>query len=219
MIQSRNVKQAVPGQSAGETAILGAAVKLFSQKGYNAVSMRGVAQEAGVSKANIYHHFESKEALYRAILSASAAELSGLVSDLAKAGGSFDARILEFSSAHLEHLQGNALTSRVILREAFSGDDVHSRMLVEEVFGEIFERLVSIFRSGQQAGVLRADLDPALCATLLIGADVFFFQAGGVLKHLPQAEFAQKPSRFSKQMVDVMLNGMLCRASSQEAAE
>jgi TetR/AcrR family transcriptional regulator len=219
MIQARNVNQAVPGRSAGETAILGAAVKLFSEKGYDAVSMRGVAQEAGVSKANIYHHFESKEALYRAILFASAAELSGLVSGLAESGGSFAARIFEFSSAHLGHLQENALTSRLILREAFSGDDVRSKMLVDEVFGEIFERLVSIFRSGQQAGVLRADLDPALCATLLIGADVFFFQAGGVLKHLPQAGFAQNPSRFSKQMVEVMLNGMLGRASGQEAAK
>ncbi len=210
-MQARTVNQVVPGRSAGETAILGAAVKLFSEKGYDAVSMRGVAQEAGVSKANIYHHFESKEALYRAILFASAAELSGLVSDLAESAGSFAARIFEFSSAHLGHLEGNALTSRVILREAFSGDDVHSKMLVDEVFGEIFERLVSIFQSGQRAGVLRADLDPAIMCHFADRCRRVFFPGRGVLKHLPQAGFAQNPSRFSKQMVDVMLNGMLCR--------
>jgi len=218
-MQARSLISALPARSAGETAILDAAAKLFSEKGYDAVSMRGVALEARVSKANIYHHFKSKEALYRAILFASAAQLSGLVSDLAEGDGSFDVRIFEFASAHLGHLEGNALTSRLVLREAFSDNVVRSKMLVDEVFGEIFEKLVSIFRSGQQAGVLRTDLDPALCATLLIGADLFFFQASGVLQHLPQAGFAGNPGQFSKQMVDVMLNGMLFGTSMQEKAK
>ena len=50
-------------QSAGELSILDAAVRLFSESGYDGVSMRRIAEEAGVSKANIYHHFASKEAL------------------------------------------------------------------------------------------------------------------------------------------------------------
>ena len=32
--------------------------------------------------------------------------------------------------------------------------------------------MIAIFRAGQQAGELRADLDPGLCATLLMGGDV-----------------------------------------------
>jgi len=195
-------------QSAGETAILDAAVELFSAKGFNAVSMREIASSAGVSKANIYHHFESKEALYRAILDQSARELSGLVESLADGRGSYESRIAEFAVGHLQHLDANPLASRLIIREAFSGDDESGRLLVDQVFGSIFERIVSIFRSGQQAGALRSDLDPALCATLLMGADVFFFQARGVLRQLPQAEFASHPPRFSREMVEVLLRGM-----------
>ena len=52
-----------PERSAGENAILEAAVRLFSRHGFEGVSMRAVANEAGVSKSNIYHHFASKEAL------------------------------------------------------------------------------------------------------------------------------------------------------------
>lgn len=208
-MKAKPFNKAATGRSAGEAAILDAAVKLFSEKGYDAVSMRGVAEKAGVSKANIYHHFNSKEALYRAIVYASAVELSGMVSELAGSAGPFDARIQDFATRHLRHLEGNALSSRVILREAFSGNDERSKMLVDEVFGDIFTRMVSIFEAGQQAGVLRPELDPALSATLLIGADVFFFQARGVLKHLPQAGFAEDLPSFSAQMVDVMLNGML----------
>lgn len=210
------MKNATMGQSAGETAILEAAAQLFSQNGYATVSMRGVAEAAGVSKANIYHHFASKESLYQAILHSSAAELAELVDDLAESSGSFDSRIAEFSAAHLGHLIEKTQTSRLVLREAFSGDDEKSKMLMDQVFGAIFGRVVSIFRAGQEAGVLRPDLDPALCATLLMGADVFFFQASGILKYLPQAEFAKHPDQFSREMVDVMLHGMLNNESDTE---
>lgn len=215
-MESRALTASATGRSAGESAILNAAVKLFSEKGYDAVSMRGVAEEAGVSKANIYHHFNSKEDLYRAIVCASAAELSSLISNLAESTGTFESRILDFAIQHLGHLEGNALSSRVIMREAFSGNEERNKMLVDEVFGGVFTRMVSIFQAGQHAGVLRRDLDPALCATLLIGADVFFFQARGVLRHLPLAGFATDPANFSQQMVDVMLNGMLAAPATQE---
>ena len=197
------MKHTVPVQSAGETAILDDAVKMYAANGFNAVSMREVASEAGVSKANIYHHFDSKEALYRAILDQSAEDLYGLVETLAEGAGSFESRIAEFAAGHLRHLDNNLLASRLIIREAFSGDNERSRVLVDQVFGSIFERIVSIFRDGQEDGALRSELDPALCATLLMGADVFFFQARGMLRQLPQAEFAKQPSRFSREMVEV----------------
>lgn len=203
------MKNPVTPQSAGETAIVDAAVRLFSKQGYSAVSMREVAAEAGVSKANIYHHFASKEALYLAILRQSADDLAGLVESLAGGAGSFESRIAEFAAGHLNHLYANPLASRLILREVFSGGNERSRFLVDQVFGSIFERIVSIFREGQRAGVLRQELDPALCATLLMGADVFFFQSRDLLNQLPQAEFASNAPGFSREMVEVMLRGMI----------
>jgi AcrR family transcriptional regulator len=40
--------------------ILGAAVQLFGQQGYENVSMRELAALAGCSPANLYHHYRSK---------------------------------------------------------------------------------------------------------------------------------------------------------------
>ena len=51
-------------------AILDAAGALFLDEGYPAVSMDAVARRAGVSKATLYAHFESKEALFAAIVAA-----------------------------------------------------------------------------------------------------------------------------------------------------
>lgn len=50
------------------TQILDAALKLFSHRGYGATSVRDIAEEAGVSKGNVYHHFPDKETIFRALL-------------------------------------------------------------------------------------------------------------------------------------------------------
>jgi TetR/AcrR family transcriptional regulator len=196
-------------QSAGEIAILDAAVHLFSVHGYDGVSMRRIAEAAGVSKANIYHHFESKEALYFAIMRRSAAELSLLLESLAEGRGSFPERLQVFASAHLEHLFDNAERVRLVLREAFSADEVRSRMVVEQMVGGLVIRMITIFEAGQKAGLLRADLDPGLCATLLMGSDLFYFQAHGLLQQIPEAGLVSNPGQYSKQMIEILLNGML----------
>jgi len=48
--------------------ILDAALKLFSHKGYGATSVRDIAEEAELSKGNVYHHFPDKEAIFRGLL-------------------------------------------------------------------------------------------------------------------------------------------------------
>ena len=207
MSQPNSTTDALP--SAGEQAILDAAVRLFSTHGYDGVSMRRIAESAGVSKANIYHHFTSKEALYYAIMRRSAEELVSLLERLAEGQGSFEQRLEAFAEAHVEHLFENDTTVRLVLREAFAGDERKARALVELVVGGIFDRLVAIFRIGQEAGVLRDDLDPGLCATVLVGGDLFYFQAHRVLQQIPEAGFAREPGRYSRQMIDILLHGML----------
>lgn len=48
--------------------ILESAIKLFSSRGYNKASVDEICREAGISKGAFYHHFESKQALFLALL-------------------------------------------------------------------------------------------------------------------------------------------------------
>jgi AcrR family transcriptional regulator len=58
-----------PGRRPEKTeAILEAAGHLFREHGYGAVSMDQIAREAGVSKATVYAHFESKERLFASMI-------------------------------------------------------------------------------------------------------------------------------------------------------
>jgi AcrR family transcriptional regulator len=50
------------------TKIIESAIKLFSARGFNAASVDDICKEAGISKGAFYHHFESKQALFLALL-------------------------------------------------------------------------------------------------------------------------------------------------------
>ncbi len=54
--------------------ILKVARRLFVQRGYTATSTRQIADEAGVGKATVYHHFEDKRAIMLALLEQNIAE-------------------------------------------------------------------------------------------------------------------------------------------------
>ena len=56
-------------------AILDAALAVFSARGYHPSSIDDIAREAGISKALIYEHFDSKQGLYADLLERNAAEL------------------------------------------------------------------------------------------------------------------------------------------------
>jgi AcrR family transcriptional regulator len=56
--------------------IVAAATKLFSELGYEATSIEAVLRESGVSRGALYHHFDSKDALFEAVLEAIEADLA-----------------------------------------------------------------------------------------------------------------------------------------------
>lgn len=44
------------------------ALELFTRQGYEATSLRQIADELGINKASLYYHFASKEAILRSLL-------------------------------------------------------------------------------------------------------------------------------------------------------
>ena len=48
--------------------ILTEACRLFATRGFDGVSVRDIAQECGISKATLYHHFPDKDAILRPLV-------------------------------------------------------------------------------------------------------------------------------------------------------
>lgn len=185
-----------------------AAEELFSAHGFAAVSMNDIAVRAGVSKANVFHHFSTKNALYLAVLLQARHDAAGHLHNLERDTGPLEKRLAEFAGNHLARLFEQRQLSRLILRELLAIGPHRARQLAEHVFEENFRRFVLILRSGQHSGELRPDLDPAMVATILLGANVFFFEAQTLLRQFRDAGFAEKPEQFTKSLIDILLHGI-----------
>lgn len=189
--------------------ILVAAETLFAQQGFDAVSMNAIAEAAGVCKANVFHHFTSKNDLYVAVLRNACKDASQHLDELGSDALSIAERLTQFAQSHLQTILEHDQVTRLSLREMLKEDTHQGQELAEKVYGEKFSRFVAILRAGQATGELRRDIDPAVVATALLGANLFFFEARDVLRHFPDVSFTEQPQRYSSMLADIVLNGIL----------
>lgn len=68
------VNQRVEQGQATRAALIDVATELFATNGYEGTAIPAVLDAAGVSRGALYHHFESKEALFEAVLQSVEAE-------------------------------------------------------------------------------------------------------------------------------------------------
>ena len=192
----------------GEQAILAAAEYLFSEQGYEAVSMSAIAARANTSKPNIYHHFKNKHQLYLAVIHKAAEHSAALLDRLADDSGTFESKLTAFATGQLGSILAHERRSRLILREALSGASEKGRDIAKHVVGEGFARLVDMIHQGQIKQEFRSDIDPALAAFMVVSSNVFFFQSSAVMKHLPDIQFTNNADEFGAGMMDILLNGV-----------
>jgi len=197
--------------------ILAAAETLFSESSYDAVSMNDIAARAQVSKGNIFHHFSSKQSLYLEVVRAACADSVERLEELGAGSGAFAERLADYTASLLQSMFEHSTVQRLILRELLRAGEQQAKELAEKVFGDKFARLVAILHAGQERGELRTDVDPAVIATLIIGANVFFFESRDVLRHFPAVRFADAPAAYAREATDILLRGIVAPAAVMPA--
>jgi TetR/AcrR family transcriptional repressor of mexJK operon len=144
--------------------MLEAATALFIERGYGAVSMDAVARAAGVSKATLYAHFASKDALFATIIGEAcrsnlvAAEFYPAdVEDVAAALTAIGGRVLRF----LVDPQRLAIF-RVVISESVRFPELGAAFM-ENGPAAFRDRFVDWVATQTRAGRLNAE-DPKLAA-------------------------------------------------------
>jgi AcrR family transcriptional regulator len=87
--------QQQPNAEASER-LLGAALELFTQRGYSATSVREICLAAGVTKPVLYYYFKSKEGLYLHLMEDSRSRFEAMLADMGSLGGSTRQRVTHF---------------------------------------------------------------------------------------------------------------------------
>ena len=156
------------------TAILDAAERLFSVRGFAATTIKQIAAAANVNSALLYYYFADKERLYREVLGRL---LTGLVAAGARAvdeAHSPEEAIRSLVRIQAATLASNPFVPRLIARELVDNDAAHATPHITKLAAEVFTRLCEMIRQGQRAGIFRSDLDPQFAAISTISQMVYF---------------------------------------------
>ena len=152
------------------SAILAAGARLFMGVGYASVSMDAVAKEAGVSKATVYAHFASKEALFGAIVGERCATIAAQSEEIASHAASADGALREMGRLWMRFLlqPESVAIHRTVIAECARFPDL-ARAFYEAGPGSGHAWLARRIREEQRQGRLRADADPAVAADHMMG--------------------------------------------------
>ncbi len=147
--------------------ILDAALEMFSQNGYAGTNIRELSASLGLVKSGVYKHYESKEAIWNALLDEMIAyygEHFGSAEHLPPAPDSLD-DLAEMTMRMVKltvHDERIVMTRKVLTLEQFR--DVRARELATKHFlTGLTDMFTQIFTGMMEKGLLRQD-DPAMLA-------------------------------------------------------
>ena len=152
------------------SAILAAGARLFMGVGYATVSMDAVAKEAGVSKATVYAHFASKEALFGAIVGERCAAIAAQSEEIASHAATADGALREVGRLWMRFLlqPESVAIHRTVIAECARFPDL-ARAFYEAGPGSGHAWLSRRIREEQRQGRLRPDADPVVAADHMMG--------------------------------------------------
>jgi len=192
--------------------IIAAAEAIFADAGFKGTSISAVARSAGVSKANVFHHFGNKEELYLAVLRNAHHRL---IDDLETVGmdgeSSFEERINRVADRYLNHLFEHAHLARLFMRELLDESPVEGKVLAQHIFQSTFSEVVALLDEGRENQELRQDIKPAAPTMLLIAGCIFYFQYHEVFRHFPEVTFADDREEYVRTLASILTKGMISK--------
>jgi AcrR family transcriptional regulator len=185
-------------------AILKAAIKELSVRGFDGASTSQIMKSAGVNKALLYYYFKDKAGLYAAALEeATRRRMDTLMSTL-DAKCSAGERLLRTALLHFDRFLREPESQRLVVFEAqrsWSRKD-KSSVVVSKEYSEWLERTQATIREGIRKGELR-EVNPFQVMIAMVGMNLHYFQSSQLIS------FTSGSDTLSRQAVAAQRKAML----------
>jgi AcrR family transcriptional regulator len=168
----------MPGEERDlKTCILFEANRLFVSRGYNAVSMREIAEVCGVSKAALYYHFKDKEDLFVALLEDYLDDIQAVIQRQRQPGGTIRQQLGRVVTAIFEQKPEKRAIIRLATQE-MSNLSQEARAAFGTVYYDRFiGQIETMLAEGVNSGEL-LPMDTATATWVLLGMMYPFFYPG-----------------------------------------
>lgn len=156
------------GKGNAESRILASAAEMFASSGYNGVSTRDIASQAGVNEVTIYRHYPRKRDLYFAVLDAELQQVKLSGDLLAKVAQAEDAKSAVARTSELlaaTMMQRPQLLRLVQFSALELNDDIDP--LLQRHLGQLIEVIARYLEPWVNKGELHSTNAKALVLSLI----------------------------------------------------
>ena len=188
--------------------VLDAALELFSHQGYRGTTMREIADKAGVSTGNCYHHFEDKEQIFRTLLDEfwAISDSKRYPYTRARASGSFPANLEKLALAARDSVREFRSYIALIYVDVIEFDGTH----IQKFYGEMGQRYAKMLTGGGLQEI-RAQLRPEVSpvSALLMTSRIFFnYFSLEILFNVPQP-YGKDSMQIVREIAEILRHGMV----------
>ncbi|MFG1690024.1 TetR/AcrR family transcriptional regulator [Nonomuraea sp. NPDC049269] len=167
------------------------AAELFARKGFQATTVREIADEAGILSGSLYHHFDSKETIVDEVLSTFLDDLVARYRTAIGSGADPRSILSEMVRIGFGTLEPHRAAITVMQNDWNYLRQFERFNYLVKAEDEVEQIWVAQIKAGQAAGQFRADVDPKLTYRMIrdtIWVAVRWFRPGGRLNTTGLAE-------------------------------
>jgi AcrR family transcriptional regulator len=151
--------------------IVQAATQLFLRKGFAATSIADLAEAVEVTKGALYHHFESKEAIFSAVVGAIKRTWRNAVAREVVASRDPIQMLEKLLESHARFLEKNESFCLVLNSLSVEMQGVNPDLLSElqSAYADMARFIEQILRKGRETGRIRSDVDLKHASLTIVG--------------------------------------------------
>jgi AcrR family transcriptional regulator len=135
--------------------LLGAALELFTQRGYAATSVREICLAAGVTKPVLYYYFKSKEGIYQQLMGDSYSQFEAMLADLDSLTGSVRLRVVHFCKSVFDTAVQQLPQVKLIYSIYYGTPQGAPPFNLEQYYDRMLQVISALIQEGITAGEIR----------------------------------------------------------------
>jgi AcrR family transcriptional regulator len=167
------------------------AAELFARKGFQATTVREIAEEAGILSGSLYHHFDSKETIVDEVLATFLDDLIARYRAALETGGDPRTVLSEMVRIGFGTLEPHRAAITVMQNDWNYLQQFERFNYLVKAEEEVEQMWVAQIKAGQGVGLFRPDVDAKLTYRMIrdtIWVAVRWFRPGGRLNTTGLAE-------------------------------
>ena len=188
--------------------ILNKAEKLVADSGFGSVSMTYIAKACNMSKANLYHHFSSKEDLYMQILIRAQKNTQNILEKTKEITGTYIEKIEFFINEHLNQMLKDPMKYKLLARE-FSDLGLSSRAMPSVgLMEQNLSQIVDLIDQAKKTGEIIEGTDSRLLAYQLLSPNLTYITHQNLFDSVFEGLGPSSNKNFSKTLTANLLRGV-----------